>query len=140
MEHLEPDGGAIIKATITAQNEFLLQVMWPILLPSIKAEARKITRDQDDRKDLIQEAQHMFWQCNPSCFDFRDRRDVAYVRSILFNHMRDVWGRYRGAVTLPEATSVDTATDTRSFGRSAATHVFLPLSHVKALVAQVTER
>lgn len=55
--------------------------------------ARLLTKDRDERQDLIQEARLALWQVDASRCDIRNRAEVRYLRKLLINHMRDVAAR-----------------------------------------------
>ena len=73
-----------------------LGVAWPVFARTIKRVAHKITKDPDQRDDLIQSAMVELWEIDPTRFVFRDAKEVGYVREILVNRMLRVWGVDQG--------------------------------------------
>jgi DNA-directed RNA polymerase specialized sigma24 family protein len=76
----------------TAESILAFGSVWEQLEPSIKVFAKRLTTNSEDRKDLVQEAMITLWAQDPARWDFRNARDVSYVRRILHNRMCDVWG------------------------------------------------
>lgn len=64
---------------------------WRRVKRSLRYTARTITDDPEVRKDLLQEALVEMWVIDPTRFDFRDRKEVAYLKRMLINRMWDVW-------------------------------------------------
>ena len=140
MPRVQPRDLSLSCVSITAESMLLFSVVWPTFEPAVEALAYAITPDRDDREDLVQEAMITLWKSNPSCYDFMDRRDIAYVKRMLINRMIDVWGRHRsGGVRMEDPTTglpliaLALCGNERGYGA-------MPASHVRALVAQLQQQ
>ena len=81
---------------ITSDGMRALGVQWPVFEKMIKRIAHTITKDPDDRKDLIQSAMVEFWEIDPTRNDLTSHHEIAYVRTRLVHRMWDVWGKDQG--------------------------------------------
>ena len=77
---------------ITADGVLAFDTVWPDLEPSIRRFARRLTPDRDHQEELVQEAMVKLWRVDPTRYDFRNQSDVSYIRRVLINRMRNVWG------------------------------------------------
>ena len=64
--------------------------VWPHLQVEVERCARKITKDRDERDDLIQEARLELWRVDASRCDLRSMDDLLYLRAMLTKHMKKV--------------------------------------------------
>jgi DNA-directed RNA polymerase specialized sigma24 family protein len=68
---------------------------WPLFEPMLTRMAERMTADQDERDDLVEEARIKLWKADPTRFDLRDPVDVRYLQKILVHRMWRVWGGER---------------------------------------------
>ena len=61
--------------------------VWRHVQCAVESCARALTRDRDEREDLIQEAHVELWRIDASRCDLRNREDLRYLRRMLTNHM-----------------------------------------------------
>ncbi len=73
-----------------------LGTSWPTFERMIRRAACKITKDPDDREDLIQVAQVELWEIDSTRRDLSDEEDVRDARRIMVKKMWQVWGRDHG--------------------------------------------
>jgi DNA-directed RNA polymerase specialized sigma24 family protein len=84
---LLPDG-----MPITAEATLAYETMCARLAPGLRNFAKTITDDEDNQKDLVQEAMISLWIADPARYDVRNKSEVAYLRKILIVRMWQVWG------------------------------------------------
>ena len=64
--------------------------VWPHLQVEVERYARTMTKDRDERDDLIQEARRELLRIDASRCDLRSLDDLLYLRARLTKHMRRV--------------------------------------------------
>lgn len=69
--------------------------VWPHVRVAVELCARELTKDRDEREDLMQEAQVALWHIDASRCDIRSMDDLRSLRRMLMNHMRKEAARRR---------------------------------------------
>jgi DNA-directed RNA polymerase specialized sigma24 family protein len=72
-------------------TDLAVEWAWDLIKRSLRPATHRITDDVDERKDLLQEALVELWAIDPTRFDLREPKEVAYLRRMLINRMWDVW-------------------------------------------------
>ena len=62
-------------------------------LQMMMGEFDRMTKDLDEQEDLMQEALIALWKADPTRYDVHDGRDMGYLRRIMVNRMKRVYGR-----------------------------------------------
>lgn len=75
----------------TGDSARAVESMWPMLERKIRHVAEEITDEPELQADLVQEAQIILWEVDPTRFDPRRFGEQAYLRRVLINRMWDVW-------------------------------------------------
>lgn len=78
---------------VTAEATLIFEVVWPIFRKTVMAVACCLTRDLDERDDLVHEAKLKLWYAEPGNYDLLNPGEEAYLRRALVNHMLNVSGR-----------------------------------------------
>lgn len=73
-----------------------LGAAWLVFERTIKRVAHNITKDPDERDDLIQSAMVELWEIDPTRYRFVSAAEFGYVREILVHRMLRVWGVEQG--------------------------------------------
>lgn len=75
----------------TVDSMSMLDVVWAVLGERVERASRRMTRDDDLRADLVQEAKIALWRIDATRFDLRRKRERAFVRRVVVNRMWNVW-------------------------------------------------
>ncbi|MDB4914700.1 MAG: hypothetical protein JWM95_2344 [Gemmatimonadetes bacterium] len=66
-----------------------VEKIWPYVQAAVELTARTLTRDYDQREDLIAEAWKVLWSKDASRCNVQDQEDLRNLRKILINRMRN---------------------------------------------------
>ncbi|MDB4913085.1 MAG: hypothetical protein JWM95_729 [Gemmatimonadetes bacterium] len=123
----------------TTEAMLILALVWPSFEPEIRCYAEKLSKAPDDQDDLVQVALIALWRSDPTAYDLLLRDDVAYLRSIMMNRMRDVYGRHRLRLAKLEAEAGPGSEHSRRIAAEETDFTKMSASHLRALVTQIQE-
>jgi DNA-directed RNA polymerase specialized sigma24 family protein len=103
---MRADGGSIRAGPpFVAKASRAVVGAWRKFEPAVARMAERMTDDQDEREDLVQEAMIALWKADPTRFDLRDQRDVRYLHKILVHRMWKVRGEVRNRLSGEHGTA-----------------------------------
>ena len=129
-----PDDGPITTEAIMG-----VALLWPSFQGAIERWAERLSSDADDQDDLIQVAMIALWQSDPTAYDFLVPTDVAFLCRVMKRRMLDVWGRHRTRLAKQVAEGKPRNIYSRRIPAKETEFAIMPVSHLRALVAQIQE-
>ena len=125
---------------ITTEAMLYIALLWPLFRRSIERCAEKLSRNLDDQDDLVQVAMITLWRSDPTAYDFLLPGDVAFLKKVMKDQMKDVYGRHRTRIKERAAEGGPRNLYRRRIIEEETSFALMPASHIRALIAQIEGR
>ena len=125
---------------ITTVAMLYIALLWPLFRRSIERYAEKLSRNLDDQDDLVQVAMITLWRSDPTAYDFLLPSDVAFLKKVMKDQMKDVYGRHRIRIKERAAKGGPRNLYRRRIIEEETNFALMPASHIRALIAQIEGR